>query len=97
MGAIDYVPHGRLAIASGSTLRVDDAKGMLLYVWHGAVWLTQQRDGRDHLLHPGESFRLDRAGTALISPLGKGAVISLVTPQEQRQAAGFPVPAFAIQ
>lgn len=97
MGAIDYVPHGRLAIADGRTLRVDDAKDMLLYVWHGSVWLTQERDPRDHLLRPGESFRLDRAGAALISPLGEGAVISLVPPQEQERGAGFPVPAFAVQ
>jgi hypothetical protein len=97
MGAIDYVPHGRLAIAGGSTLRVDDSKGMLLYVWHGSVWLTQERDRRDHLLESGESFRIDRAGMTLISPLGEGAVVSLTTPQPQERAAVFPLPAFAIR
>jgi hypothetical protein len=97
MGAIDYVPHGRLAIADGSTLRVDDGKGMLLYVWHGSVWLTQERDPRDHLLKAGESFRIDRAGTALLSPLGEGAVVSLTTPQPQERAVVFPLPAFAIR
>lgn len=97
MGAIDYVPHGRLAIASGNTLRVDAGKGMLVYVWHGAVWLTQERDQRDHLLKSGESFRLDRAGTTLLSPLGDGAVVSLTTPQPQKRSAAFPIPAFAIR
>jgi len=97
MGAIDYVPHGRLAIAGGSTLRVDDGKGMLLYVWHGAVWLTQERDQRDHLLKSGESFRLDRAGTSLISSLGNGAVVSLTTPQPQERASAFPMPVFALR
>ena len=87
MAAIDYVPHGRLAIASGSTLRVDDAKGMLLYVWHGPVWLTQERDQRDHLLESGESFRIDRAG----------AVVSLTTPQPQERASVFPMPVFALR
>jgi len=96
MGAIDYVPHGRLAIASGSTLRVDESKGMLVYVWHGAVWLTQERDPRDHLLKSGESFRLDRAGTTLLSPLGQSAVVSLTPPQAQ-EAPRFPIPAFAIR
>ena len=97
MGAIDYVPHGRLAIASGNTLRVDAGKGMLVYVWHGAVWLTQERDPRDHLLKSGESFRLDRAGTTLLSPLGDGAVVSLTTPQPQERSTAFPIPAFAIR
>ena len=97
MGAIDYVPHGRLAIAGGSTLRLDDGKGMLLYVWHGAVWLTQERDPRDHLLKSGESFRIDRAGMALISPLGNDAVVSLTTPQPRERAAVFPLPVFAIR
>jgi hypothetical protein len=96
MGAIDYVPHGRLAMSNGSTLRVDDAKGMLLYVWQGSVWLTQERDHRDHLLHAGQSFRLDRHGAALISPLGQGAVVSLAPPAAER-AAAFPIPAFAIR
>ena len=97
MGAIDYVPHGRLAIAGGSALRVDDGKDMLVYVWHGAVWLTQERDPRDHLLKSGESFRIERAGTTLLSPLGNGAVVSLTTPQPQERAASFPIPAFAIR
>jgi hypothetical protein len=86
MGAIDYVPHGRLAIGSGSTLRVDDGKGMLLYVWQGSVWLTQESDRRDHLVKSGESFRIDRTGTILISSLGQGAVISLTSPPVREQA-----------
>lgn len=81
MGAIDYVPHGRLAIGSGNTLRVDDAQGRLLYVWQGSVWLTQEGDSRDHLLQAGDSFQLDRAGTALISSLDEGALISLTPPE----------------
>ena len=97
MGAIDYVPHGRLAIADGSTLRLDDADGMVLYVWHGAVWITQERDNRDHLLRAGESFRLDRAGAALISSLGQDALVSLTPQQRQSSVATFSTPAFAIR
>ena len=97
MGAIDYVPHGRLAIGGGSTLRVDDGKDMLVYVWHGAVWLTQERDRRDHLLKSGESFRIERTGTTLLSPLGDGALISLTPPQRDEQFAAPAVPAFAIR
>lgn len=86
MSAIDYVPHGRLAIGSGSTLRLDDSEGMLLYVWHGSVWLTQERDRRDHLLKAGDSFRLDRAGTALISPFREDAVVGLTKPRPERRS-----------
>jgi hypothetical protein len=98
MGAIDYVPHGRLALREDATLRVDDAKGKVLYVWQGSVWLTQETDSRDHLLRAGERFQLDRAGTALVSPLGKGALVSIAEPQQQRdQVVSFPIPAFAIR
>jgi len=95
MGAIDYVPHGRLAIDGGATLRVDDGEGTLLHVWEGSVWLTQERDRRDHLLKAGESFRLDRAGATLISPLGKAALVSLTPPPQS--APVFPAPVFAIR
>ena len=98
MGAIDYVPHGRLALGDGSTLRLDDAKGMMLYVWQGSVWLTQEADRRDHLLRAGEHFQLDRTGAALISPLGKGALVSLAEPQQKRDlVVSFPIPAFAVR
>ena len=98
MGAIDYVPHGRLALKDGGTLRVDDAEGMRLYVWQGTVWLTQEGDQRDLLLQARDSFQLDRAGTALISPLGRNAVISLARPQHERDVVvSFPIPSFAIR
>jgi len=97
MGAIDYVPHGRLAIDGDATLRVDDGKGTLLHVWEGSVWLTQERDRRDHLLKAGESFRLDRAGATLISPLGKAALVSLTPPAPQETAPAFRAPMFAVR
>ena len=97
MGAADDVPHGRLEIHGGSALRLDDAEGMLLYVWQGSVWLTQERDRRDHLLQAGESFRLDRAGVALISPLGRNAVVSLTPPRPQARPGLFPLPQFALR
>jgi hypothetical protein len=98
MGSIDYVPHGRLALGDGSTLRVDDAGGMRLYVWQGTVWVTQEGDSRDVLLKDGDSFQLDHAGAALISPLGKGALVSLAKVQHERDlVVSFPIPAFAIR
>jgi hypothetical protein len=35
----------------------------------GSLWITQDGDLRDIVLRAGESFRLDRSGTALISAL----------------------------
>lgn len=97
LGTIDYVPHGRLGIRRSSTLRLDDAQGSLIYVWHGTVWLTQERDSRDHLLRTGDSFQLDRAGMALISSVGDGAVISLTPQRQQERAAVFAKPVFAFR
>lgn len=56
-------------MARGSVARFQDGKGIVLHVREGALWITQERDARDHYVKAGESFRLDRDGTALASAL----------------------------
>jgi len=51
------------------TISVVDGKGARIAVVDGSVWLTQERDPRDVMLRPGESFTLDRNGTAIIEAL----------------------------
>ena len=55
-------------------MRVRDGKGAQVRVLAGAVWVTQDYDSRDVVLKAGEAFVLDRNGTAVLHPLGRGPV-----------------------
>ena len=55
-----------IGMPRGRTLHIRDGAGALVQVWEGEVWLTQEGGTKDHVLGPGESFRLDRGGLALV-------------------------------
>jgi hypothetical protein len=69
-----YIVHGGLDLARGEFLRVEDGRGILLYVWEGALWVTQERDRKDHYVRAGEWLRLDRDGDALAHALARTCV-----------------------
>ena len=69
--------HG-FHLARNEVVGLDGAPGTELHVHRGAVWLTQQDDARDIVLRPGEAFRLDRRGRAVMQVLAD-AEISLRT------------------
>ena len=45
--------------------RIEDGQGFAVTCLRGNVWITQDRDLRDVVLSPGQSFVLDRNGLAL--------------------------------
>ena len=55
-----------LALARGSALTLDDARGALVRVLAGRLWITQERDRRDHFVDAGASFRIDRDGPTVV-------------------------------
>ena len=57
-------------LARDGLLGIDDGRGLRLRVASGTVWLTQQGDGRDVVLHEGESFVIDRPGRTVVQALG---------------------------
>lgn len=61
-----YLVHGGIGMARGSTVRIEDGSGILVYVWQGELWITQEGDQRDHFVSPGRWFRLERDGAALL-------------------------------
>jgi hypothetical protein len=61
----EYVVHGSLGMTRGSVLRIEDGRDMVLYVWEGGVWLTQEGDRRDRWLGAGDAFRVERDGVTL--------------------------------
>jgi hypothetical protein len=52
-------------MARGRILRVQDGAGSVVHVHSGAVWLTQEGDGRDYYLGAGSALRLSGRGLAL--------------------------------
>jgi hypothetical protein len=50
----------------GGSARIDDGAGMLVYVWEGELWITQDGDSRDHFVRPGRWFRVESRGATLI-------------------------------
>jgi hypothetical protein len=60
-----YVVH-RLSVARGSSVRIDDGAGIMVYVQEGELWVTQEGDERDHFARPGNCFRIDCNGAVLL-------------------------------
>lgn len=75
----------QLVMARGSSLRIEDGAGIIVRVRWGGAWITQEGDGRDHYLSPGESFRLDRGGSALVTALRR-ACIDATSPKAEAYA-----------
>ena len=81
---MEYVVQGNLPLVRGSMVRVEDGRDMLVYVWSGGVWITQEGDRRDRYLQGRGWFRITASGLTLISALGRSA-IGLTSPH----ATGF--------
>jgi hypothetical protein len=78
---MEYLVQGNLPLVRGSMLRIEDGREMLVYVWSGSLWITQEGDGRDRHVGTGGWFRITTPGLTLISALGRSAV-SLTSPHE---------------
>lgn len=74
-----YLINGSIGMPRGSMLRLDEGAGVLLYVWEGELWLTQEGSRKDHLLRAGQWFRLDCDGAALAHAFRR-SVVSLSSP-----------------
>ena len=72
-----FEPKGLVWLAHGTPLRLNNAAGRHLSVVSGVVWITQQGDLGDPVLKSGETFRFDRGGLALVTPLGGPAQVLL--------------------
>ena len=84
-GSSQAVPTG---LNAGEMLRLKDAAGRRLGVTRGSVWVTQEGDPRDHVIGRGESFRFDRDGLALITPVGESARVVLEDGPAAERAVG---------
>jgi len=72
-------------------LPLSDAQGVAVMVMWGKVWLTQEGDIEDHVLHAGDTKRVDRNGLTLMQALDEAAVSILresETESPKRVASG---------
>ena len=73
-----YTERTSIRIARDNIARIRNARGVLLCVQSGAVWITQSGSTADICLDSGESFRIERNALTLVSPFGPGH-LALVT------------------
>jgi hypothetical protein len=71
--------HTAVKLAQYDTINIIDGKGSRIAARSGNIWITQEHDVRDVILRPGQSFTLDRNGTAVIEAL-TGAEVALDAP-----------------
>jgi hypothetical protein len=80
----EYLVQGSINLAHGSILRIEDGQQILIYVWEGELWLTEDGERQDRVLRQGEWHRLARRGAGLCYALGH-SVVTLTAPKP----AGF--------
>ncbi len=81
----EYIVQGSLGLTRGSLLRIEDGRHILVYVWEGEIWLTEEGENRDHLLKPGQWHRVQRRGSALAYALAR-SVVTLTAPEPEYYA-----------
>jgi hypothetical protein len=81
----EYMVQGSLGLTRGSMLRIEDGRDILLYVWEGEIWLTEERERRDRILKAGDWHRLERKGAAIGYALER-SVVTLTSPESAQYA-----------
>ena len=77
-----------VCLAKSQAVTLTDAKGSLVRCLRGGLWITQDRDLRDIVLAPGESFAIDRSGPAIVWALAPSSV-DMRAAEQPRPLAAF--------
>ena len=62
--------HAPVSLAKGALLNISDSSGRSLRVLEGRVWITEQGSLDDIFLDPGDSYRFDGSGAAVVTAEG---------------------------
>ncbi|MBI5639194.1 MAG: hypothetical protein HZA17_02095 [Nitrospirae bacterium] len=69
------------AMRDGSLLLIDgDGRGITVLCAEGAACLTQPCDPKDHILHSGETFIIDRKGLVAVTALTNARIRINISP-----------------
>jgi len=85
MQSNEWIVQDMLELKRGGMLRIEDGRKMLVYLWDGSAWLTQDGESRDVMLGAGSWFRIERRGVTLLYALAD-CRLTLTSPQEERYA-----------
>jgi hypothetical protein len=58
-----------IALKAGQVLTLDDAAGTRILSRSGTVWITEEDDGNDHIVGPGDALIVARGGRTVIQAL----------------------------
>src|SRR5215831_5672960 len=75
---------GRSYIRARQTLVLENARGTLIAVDHGCLWITQEGDRRDIVLTDGMRFAIDRSGRT-VAVAEENTRLRVTRPQLLRQ------------
>ena len=64
-----------LNLVNGDLLELPDARGTTLRITRGTLWVTQDRDRRDIVLGPGDTWTIERHGLTVAEAQGDAAVL----------------------
>ncbi|HEX5093151.1 MAG TPA: hypothetical protein VFV84_10735 [Burkholderiales bacterium] len=81
----EYLVQGSLNLTRSSVLRVEDGRDILIYVWEGELWITEEHERGDRIVRRGEWHRISRNGAALCYALQR-SVVTLTAPQPEGYA-----------
>ena len=70
----------RISIGSGKFARLDHAAGKVIHVMRGRLWITQEKEGVDHLVEAGDSFTISARGLTLVGAL-RPSIFHVCAPQ----------------
>jgi quercetin dioxygenase-like cupin family protein len=70
----------------GALLPVHDGAGATVACLQGELWITEEQDGQDVVLRPGQSLRLERNGRTVVQALSAARVAVDAPP-----ASGWPI------
>ncbi|MGH8669391.1 MAG: DUF2917 domain-containing protein [Burkholderiales bacterium] len=73
---------GAVKLSPRQTLRLRDSAGSTVCAVEGSVWITEENQASDIVLHAGRGgasscYRLRHRGLAVINPLGGAAAVEL--------------------
>lgn len=81
----EFVVNGSLALEEDGMLLIDEGREMLVYVWSGLVWVTQEGEREDRVLKRGDWLRIEAGGRTVVSALMPSS-LALTSPNEQDYA-----------
>lgn len=90
----------RLALAPHQLVDLDDARGTVIRVARGRIWLTQYGDPVDHVLAAGDAWAVERNGRTIVQaqestlidvsgPAAARRIVPVATPIEPVRAADW--------